>query len=255
MTGFVSMDKVCVADVCVDDQGFAEAVKEPGASFVAAKFDGILGMAFESISVDQLPTVFDNMVDQGKVDKPVFSFWLNRNPDESNGGVLVLGGSDENLYSGEMNYVNLMEETWWHVNMDSVGVENDTSKACSNGCTAILDTGTSLLTGPKEQIRAINEAIGATIIPGTGEAIVDCSSISTLPEISFGLGGKQYTLSGEDYILKITQAGQTSCLSGFMGLNIPGQDDFWILGDVFLGKFYTEFDVGNKRVGLALAKH
>merc|ERR1712026_139928 len=47
------------------------------------------------------------MVEQGVVDAPVFSFWLNRNPDEELGGVMVLGGSDPTLYEGEMSYVNV----------------------------------------------------------------------------------------------------------------------------------------------------
>ena len=78
MSGFVSEDKVCVAEVCVDGQLFAEATHEPGLAFLAAKFDGILGMGFYSISVNGITTVFDNMVNQNVVEAPRFSFWLNR---------------------------------------------------------------------------------------------------------------------------------------------------------------------------------
>ena len=78
MKGFVSQDKVCIAEVCIKDQLFAEATHEPGIAFLAAKFDGILGMGFYTISVNGIPTPFDMMVEQGLVQEPKFSFWLNR---------------------------------------------------------------------------------------------------------------------------------------------------------------------------------
>ncbi|XP_030539606.1 aspartic proteinase A1-like isoform X2 [Rhodamnia argentea] len=162
ISGFFSQDNVKVGDLVVKKQEFIEATKEPGITFLAAKFDGILGLGFQEISVGKAVPVWYNMVDQDLVPEPVFSFWLNRNTKGEEGGELVFGGVDSSHYKGEHTYVPVTQKGYWQFDMGDVLIDGETTGFCSGGCSAIADSGTSLLAGPTTVITQINHAIGAS---------------------------------------------------------------------------------------------
>jgi len=254
MSGFLSTDSVVMGGITVVGQTFAEATGEPGIAFDLSKFDGILGMAFEQISADNVVPVFYNMIAQNLVSQSLFSFWLSKNPQGQNGGSLVLGGVDNTLYTGSINYVPLSSDTYWAFTMGDVQLSNTSLGFCpSGGCNAIADTGTSLIAGPTAQVDALNTKLGAVTLNGEG-IFPSCDVISSLPDVQIVINGVTYNLTPQDYVLQVSSLGKTECLSGFMGIDIPSPPGpLWILGDVFISTYYTVFDFGNKRLGFATA--
>ncbi|KAJ0051864.1 hypothetical protein Pint_02006 [Pistacia integerrima] len=191
ISGFFSQDNVKVGDLIVKNQDFIEATKEASITFLAAKFDGIIGLGFQEISVGKAVPVWYNMVDQGLVKEPVFSFWLNRNIDGEEGGEIVFGGVDSNHYKGEHTYVPVTQKGYWQFEMGDVLIDGETTGYCSDGCKAIADSGTSLLAGPTTVITQINHAIGAsgvisqeckTMIDQYGKTILEMLIAQTQPQ-------------------------------------------------------------------------
>jgi len=260
VAGFLSQDTVGFAGVELEEYTFAEVTDTSGlgAMYTHSPMDGILGLGFSSIAVDHVPAPMEALVKAGLLAQPTFSFYLG--PDGKS--ELVFGGDDKSRYTGDLVYVPLSKTTYWQVYLKDLKV-GDVSVfgrrlfgfggggfGPRHTSSAIVDSGTSLLVGPRQDVEAIMEELGAE--SQQGMYLVDCRELSRLPDITFTIGGDD-TEDGTDLSLSaeslVFQREGSECLLGLQGSSM----NQWILGDVFMRQYYVQFDWGQRRLGLAKA--
>ncbi|CAO2636908.1 Ren1 [Lemmus lemmus] len=251
--GFLSQDIVTVGGILVT-QTFGEVTELPLIPFMLAKFDGVLGMGFPAQAVGGVTPVFDHILSQRVLKEEVFSVYYNLSYRDSHllGGEVVLGGSDPQHYQGNFHYVSVSKTGSWQITMKGVSVGSATL-LCEEGCVAVVDTGASYISGPTISMKLIMQALGAK--EQSTDYVVDCNQVPTLPDISFHLGGRAYTLTSADYVLQDPYNNDDLCTLALHGLDIPPPTGpVWVLGASFIRKFYTEFDRHNNRIGFAVAR-
>ena len=246
VSGYISEDVLRIGDLKVKKQLFGEATNEPGLAFAFGRFDGILGLGYDTIAVNGIPPPFYNMIDQDLLDEPVFAFYLG---DTAKGtdSVCTFGGIDKKAYSGKMVKLPLRRKAYWEVNLDSITFGKETADMDNTG--AILDTGTSLIAMPTDYAELLNKQIGAK--KGfNGQYTIECNTRDSLPDLTFTLSGYNFTIGPYDYILEV----QGSCISSFQGIDLGGNiGPLFVLGDAFLRRWYSVYDLANDAVGLGKA--
>ncbi|KAK0625269.1 vacuolar protease A precursor [Bombardia bombarda] len=244
LSGFVSQDTMSIGDITIKGQDFAEATNEPGLAFAFGRFDGILGLGYDTIAVNGMVPPFYKMVEQKLVDEPVFAFYLSDTDGESE---VTFGGVDKDRYKGKITSIPLRRKAYWEIDFDAIAYGEDSAELEKTGI--ILDTGTSLIALPTQLADMLNAQMGAK--KGyNGQYSIDCAKRDSLPDVTFTLAGKDFPLGPYDYILEVSG----SCISTFMGMDFPEPTGpLAILGDAFLRRYYTIYDLGSHTVGIANA--
>lgn len=186
------------------------------------------------------------MIDQGILDQPVFFFRLGDS--EADGGEVIFGGINDIAYTGNITHVPVRRQAYWEVSLEKVAFGDD--EVILNTTGAAIDTGTSLIGLPIDLAQKFNTEIGATR-SWDGHYRVDCAKIPSLPELTFYFGGKPHILKGSDYVVAEKGGRCTSSLTG-MDITVSGTS-LWVIGDVFLRRYYTVYDLGRNAVGFAEA--
>lgn len=247
LEGYVSQDTLQLGDLIIPEQDFAEATNEPGLAFAFGKFDGILGLAYDSISVNKIVPPFYKAIDQGLLDKKQFSFYLGDADKSEDGGVATFGGLDDSYYTGKITWLPVRRKAYWEVSFDGIGLGDEFAELKGHG--AAIDTGTSLIALPSGLAEILNAQIGAKK-GWSGQYSVECDTRDSLPDLTFNFSGYNFTITPYDYTLEVSG----SCISAFTPLDFPEPiGPLAIIGDAFLRKFYSIYDLDNDAVGLAKA--
>jgi len=240
VAGTLGSDTITVAGLSVGMAfGVATSAHDDFKHFA---FDGILGLAMgESITGNFLRSLKSNNL----VEKLMFAVTLNRDSDGVNDGQITFGGVDKSKFTGEISYSSVpspqKEKGEWTILMDGVGFNG--KSAGINSTLAAIDTGTSFIFAPPDDVAALFKLVpGAT--PYENSIYVEYKVPCNTHPITMTFAGVTYQIPTKDWL---AGSGE-KCLSRIYGLKGASS---WLVGDVFLKNVYSVFDADNMRIGFA----
>jgi len=233
MIGLLDNDLIDFAGITVTNVTFGEA------EFLAAFFedtplDGILGLAFKDIAMDNATPVFDQMMEEKLLTQDIFSFYLSNDQGGDN-SVMLLGGYDTQymMPGAKITYLTIDLPSYWLVGMTTVLVDGKVAHTCLGECPTVIDTGTSVILGPSYDTEDLLKMIGTVN--------ADCSNLDSLPTVAFTLGGVAFDLTPDFYVIKEQISPSTyNCTLAICGSLLAAP--LWILGDPFLRAYYSIYD-------------
>jgi hypothetical protein len=228
------------------NQAFGEALVLNGTAF-SGPWDGIMGFSYPTLGETGINPVF-NLVKFGVLPQNVFSFWFSHQQ-PLNGGTLTLGGVDKSLFTGAITWMRAIGYDYWMVEMRSLLIGD---YIFERGCYAIFDTSTPFIIGPTETVKAINRGLGGEK-GKDGIWRVNCRDVPMMPRLTFFLGEQRadFTIDSSEYTFRMG----SQCYTYLVGIDLRDAKGGleWVLGTAFLRSFYSVYDVGLHRVGLAKA--
>ncbi|EME31867.1 aspartyl protease [Galdieria sulphuraria] len=274
--GTVIHETVTIANITF--KTYFGGILKDSPSFELTEVDGVFGLAFPLLACNPtcLTPVFDDMVQKGLVERDIFSI----HSDLEN-GVLVLGGSDDRLYDGTLEYsplINANEPEFYEVECEEVTVSG-TNVDLPHFKTAVVDSGTTLIILSLDSFLALKRYFQAHYCNVSGLcgedgdpdlswfdpdycALLEDSEIRQLPNIEFHLKNDVLLiLEPEDYMLKVESPNLLTgeieiyrCLGIHYMQHLERMGNDMILGGTLLQRYYTVYDREQMRLGFAKAK-
>ncbi|GMH55681.1 hypothetical protein TrLO_g4486 [Triparma laevis f. longispina] len=147
--------------------------------------DGLMGFGFQSVSRNDLPTPIQNLHAQNKIEKMQFGFFVGSVNSIDSVGEITLGGYDPDHFLGDLTFVPVAKRSlremypnddlsnysamqrnekihysgYWDIDIDEVELNGRNIGSGSNG--AVIDSGTTIIYGPRSAVLEIYNELNA----------------------------------------------------------------------------------------------
>jgi len=223
------------------------------------EFDGVIGLGLDALALDPEFHFFGELVKNDRGVEPVFAVFLGKGDEEES--EITFGGHDESRLKGPLMWTPVLEpeQGYWRIGIRSVKVGGTPLDLCESGhCSAILDTGTSLLGVPKPALRSLFTQTTREVAGPTTKDSIDCRNVPG-PPLVFDLGGFEISLDAEGYSRPAAMELPTNnsviiCQPLLLPVDMMDSRVF-LFGEPLLQKYYTAYDPRFQRVAFAPAQH
>ncbi len=144
----------------------------------------------------------------------MFAFYLSEE-DESINSQVIFGEPEPKYYKGKLNWHNVTEISYWQLGMEDIYINGESLNLCNGPCKLVIDTGTSIITAPSDDLRKVLSKI----------KLNNCEDFSNLPNIGFRIDEVFYTLNPEDYIIFPNKVKKEIKINSLKNLNISNRNN------------------------------
>jgi hypothetical protein len=256
----------------VPQHPFGMSTHQTSNPFRILPFDGILGLAPSK----NMGSVMHQLKAAKALAKNILGFYFSE--DTHRNGSVSFGGIEpvHIAPNHSIHWHPLTKDDEWEVGMKDIAVDGKRLHMCDDRpggiCPAVVDTGSSLITGPSGEIDKLLSQIRTSD---------DCSNIGKLPEVSVIITDKEghdvsYPLTPHEYTLRswdeVPNTGDNGyfkefpflghgkepqvkphCEPGIGIMDVPGKK--WVLGNTLLRRYYSIYDDDRGLVGLVRSIH
>ncbi|RUP51907.1 aspartic peptidase domain-containing protein [Jimgerdemannia flammicorona] len=229
--------------------------------------DGIIGFGPDPLTKGtnsqgkELLTPLTMLKQQGLINKRLFSVYFQpvlKGKSQMWNGELTLGDLPEaSRYKAPITWVPLTKKSYanryWGIDIDAITLDG---KPLATKKSGIVDTGTTLIIVDNTVTKALYAKIKGSRFDASSQLyFLPCKNLKALPRFGFTIGGVSFSLSPSEYTVPQWQNNDWAvmpdeCISYIVGQSSMDGIDV-IIGQKFLERHISIYDVDKRRVGLA----